>query len=154
MCLSLPACSRARGRRSGFALPSAIFLMLILAALGVFIVRVNVMQTSSTALDILGANAYQAARAGAEWGAYQALRVSGPAPAACFGDTTITFAGTSMAPFTTTVKCVRTSADELGFPVTVDQITATACNQPPCPNAGPTINNYVARQITITVGQP
>ena len=154
MCLSLPDSRYARGRRGGFALPSAIFLMLILAGLGVFIVRVNVMQTSSTALDVLGANAYQAAVAGTEWGAYQALRVAGPAPAACFADTTITFAGTSLAPFTTTVKCVRTSTNELGVTVTVDQITATACNQTPCPNLTPTINNYVARQVTVTLAQP
>ena len=154
MCLSRADGRSTRGRRRGFALPSAIFLMLILAALGVFIVRVNVMQTSSTALDILGANAYQAAAAGTEWGAYQSLRVVGPAPAACFVQTDLTFAGTSMAPFTTTVKCVRTSTDELGVTVTVDQITATACNQTPCPNASPTINNYVARQITVTLAQP
>ena len=139
----------------GFALPTAIFLMVILAALGVFIVRINIMQTGSTALDALGVNAYQAAVASTEWGAYQALRVSGPAPAACFSPnpTNLTFPGTTLAPFTATVSCARTSTDELGINVTVDQITATACNQPPCPNPTPTIANYVARQITITVGQ-
>ena len=137
----------------GFALPSAIFLMVILAALGAFIVRVNLLQTGSTVLDVLGVNAYQAAAAGAEWGAYQALRVTGPAPAPCFASTSLTFAGTTLAPFTTTVTCTRTSTDELGVVVTVDRITASACNQPPCPNLTPTNANYVSRQITITVGQ-
>jgi MSHA biogenesis protein MshP len=145
-----PLCAR----RAGFALPSAIFLMVILAALGAFIVRVNLLQTGSTVLDVLGVNAYQAAVAGTEWGAYQALRVNGPAPAACFAQTNLTFAATPLAPFTTTVKCVRTSNDELGAVVTVDQITATACNQPPCPNPAPTNANYVARQVTVTVAQP
>jgi MSHA biogenesis protein MshP len=145
--------SLVHGRCVGFALPTAIFLMVILAALGAFIVRVNLLQTGSTVLDVLGVNAYQAAASGTEWGAYQALRVNGPAPAACFAQTDLTFAGTSLAPFTTTVKCVRTSTDELGVIVTVDQITATACNQPPCPNPAPTNANYVSRQIAITVGQ-
>ena len=140
--------------RGGFALPSAIFLMVILAALGAFIVRINLLQSSSAALDALGVNAYQAASAGAEWGAYQALRVTGPAPAPCFAQTDLTFPGTSMAAFTTTVKCTRTSTDELGVIVTVDQITATACNQPPCLTAVPANANFVSRQITITVGQP
>ena len=153
MCRNMPARRRSRCRRGGFVLPSAIFLMVILAALGAFIVRINVMQTGSTALDALGSNAYQAAAAGTEWGAYQALRVIGPSPAACFAPTNLTFAGTSLAPFTTTVSCTRTSTDELGVVVTVDQITATACNQPPCPNASPTGANYASRQITITVGQ-
>ena len=143
-----------RQERAGFALPSAIFLMVILAALGAFIVRVNLLQSGSTVLDVLGVNAYQAAAAGTEWGAYQALRVNGPAPAACFAPKNLTFAGTSLAPFTATVTCSRTSTDELGVIVTVDQITATACNQPPCPNPAPSNANYVSRQITITVAQP
>ncbi len=142
-----------RGRRRGFALPSAIFLMVVLAALGVFIVRINLLQTGSTVLDVLGVNAYQAAAAGTEWGAYRTLREIGPAPAPCFAPMSLTFAGTSLAPFTTTVTCTRTSTDELGVVVTVDQITAIACNQPPCPNLTPANANYVSRKITITVGQ-
>ena len=147
MCRNSRAPGAAR-RTGGFALPTAIFLMVILAALGVFIVRINLLQTGSTALDVLGVNAYQAAAAGTEWGAYQALRNS-----ACAGTTNLTFPGTSLAPFTATVTCNATSADELGTIITVYQITATACNQPPCPNAAPTLANYVARQITITAGQ-
>ena len=152
MCRNLPRRKPLRGRRNGFALPSAIFLMVILAALGVFIVRVNLLQTGSTVLDVLGVNAYQAAAAGTDWGAYQALRVIGPG-APCFAPTDLTFAGTSLAPFTTRVTCTRTNTDELGVAVTIYQITATACNQPPCPNLTPANANYVSRQITITVGQ-
>jgi MSHA biogenesis protein MshP len=124
--------------------------------LGAFIVRVNSMQSGSVALDVLGTGAYQAARAGTEWGAYQALRVVGPAPAVCFGQTNVAFSGTSLAPFTATVSCVRTTAEELGVTETIDQITATACNEPTsgnCPNPAPTLANYVERRITITVGQ-
>jgi MSHA biogenesis protein MshP len=130
----------------GFALPAAIFLMVILALLGAFIVRINTIQISSLATDALGTVAYQAARAGTEWGAYQSLRNN-----SCAG-TTLTFAGTSLAPFTTAVSCARTTANELGTVITIDQITATACNQPPCPNNAPGAN-YLERKVTITVGQ-
>ena len=143
--------------RAGFALPAAIFLLVILAALGAFIVAINTIQTSSTSLDVLGANGYQAAKAGTEWGAFQALRVIGGAPASCFGTTTLTFPGTPLGAFTTTVTCSRTSSTELGTTVTVDLITADACNDPlsgACPNPSSTLQGYVARQVQLTVGQP
>jgi MSHA biogenesis protein MshP len=127
--------------------------MVILALLGVFIVRINLIQTRSLALDALGTGAYQAARAGTEWGAFQVLRGGSVPPAACFGPTDLTFAGTSLAPFTATVSCVRTIADELGVTITIDRITATACNQPPCPNLAPTNANYAERELSITAGQ-
>jgi MSHA biogenesis protein MshP len=145
----------ARGR--GFAMPTAIFLMVILALLGVFIVRINTIQSGSLTLDVLGTGAYQAARAGTEWGAFQAL--TPPVVPACFATTNLTFAGTSLAPFTATVSCVRATPDELGVTQTIYQITATACNQldagtGQCPNtAAPTIANYTDRQITIIVGR-
>jgi len=129
--------------------------MVILALLGAFIVRINTMQTGSLTLDVLGAQAYQAARAGTQWGAYRALREIGPAPAACFAPTDLTFAGTSLAPFTVNVICFRTTPApvELGVEQTIDQIVATACNAPPCPNPAPAIANYAERQITIVVAQ-
>lgn len=153
MCHNERSPCRSIARRRGFALPTAIFLMVILALLGAFIVRINTMQTGSVTLDVLGTGAYQAARAGTEWGAYKVLRVIGPDPAVCFNSTDLTFPGTALAPFTVTVTCSRTTADELGVKQTIDQITATACNQPPCPKLTPTLANYTERQITITVGQ-
>jgi MSHA biogenesis protein MshP len=153
MCPDAPDRLLAGKQRRGFALPTAIFLMVILALLGAFIVRITSMQSGSVTLDVLGSGAYQAARAGTEWGAFQALRVIGPDPAPCFGSTDITFAGTSLAAFTATVTCARTTANELGVTRTFDQITSTACNQPPCPNTGPTLANYTERRITIMVGQ-
>lgn len=153
MCRNGRVRCRPAARRRGFALPTAIFLIVILALLGVFIVRINLIQTRSLALDALGTGAYQAARAGTEWGAFQVLRVIGPDPAPCFASTDLTFAGTSLAPFTATVSCTRTAPDELGVTITIDRITATACNQPPCPNPTPTNANYAERQLAITVGQ-
>lgn len=57
----------------GFVLPSAIFLLVILAALAAFLMRISITQSITSAQDVQGARAYQAARAGIEWGLYQVL---------------------------------------------------------------------------------
>jgi MSHA biogenesis protein MshP len=134
-------------KHRGFALPTAIFLVVILAALGAFILTIANLQHRGLALDIQGARAMQAARAGIEYGAYQTL-VNG----SCLG---WTFSpGASPAAFTVTVTCAATTADEAGAPKTIYSLVATACNQPTggsCPNAAPG-ENYVERQIQASVG--
>lgn len=57
----------------GFVLPSAIFLIVILAALAAFLVNISTTQSVTSAQDVQGVRAYQAARAGIEWGLYQVL---------------------------------------------------------------------------------
>lgn len=142
-------------RQRGFSLPTAIFLLVILAMLGAFVVSVTGFQQKSSQLDLQGARALQAARAGVEWGAYQVLRGANVPPVVpgCFAATNLTFAGTSMSGFTTTVTCTRTTHSELTATVYMDQITAVACNQTPCPNAAPTSADYIERQITTMIGQ-
>ena len=66
----LPLASAQRG----FSLISAIFLLVVIAALGTFAVTLSTSQQQSAALDVLGSRAYQAARAGNRVG-----RVSGAA---------------------------------------------------------------------------
>jgi MSHA biogenesis protein MshP len=57
----------------GFVLPSAIFLLVVLAGLTVFLVRLSMTQSTASAQDLQGARAYQAARAGVEWALYQVM---------------------------------------------------------------------------------
>jgi Tfp pilus assembly protein PilX len=57
----------------GFLLVTAIFLLVILAALGAFILTISGTQQTSSALDVQGSRAYQAARAGIEWASDQLL---------------------------------------------------------------------------------
>lgn len=140
-------------RQRGVTIVTAIFLVTVLALLGAFVVSVAGFQQKSSQLDVNGARAYQAARAGIEWGAYQALRGANVPPAACFGTTNLTFAGTSLGAFTTNVTCTRTTHTELATTVTIDQITSISCNAPPCPNAAPGIADYVERKISTTIGQ-
>jgi len=67
--------NRAGSRRAsdGFVLPSAIFLIVILAGLSAFLVAISTTQSVTSAQDVQGARAYHAARAGIEWGLYQVL---------------------------------------------------------------------------------
>jgi len=136
-------------RNAGFAIVTAIFIIVALAALAAAIVSlVRTQQTSST-LDTEGARAYQAARSGVEWGAFKSLRNDTCANASFT-------LGATLAAYTATVTCTRTLHDEAGTAVNIDTITATACNQPAagiCPNPAPGAN-YAERQITIMVGRP
>lgn len=58
----------ARPRQRGFAAIAAIFLVVVLAALGGFMLSFSNTQQLTSAQDIQGSRAYWAARAGLEWG--------------------------------------------------------------------------------------
>lgn len=100
-----------RGVQGGFSLVSAIFLLVVLAALSAAIVRVSSTQHMASALDVQGAQAYQAARAGVEWGLFQYRNAPG---AYCNNATTPNTqsfslpAGTTLAGFSVTVTCTFT----------------------------------------------
>ena len=65
--------TRARSKQGGFSLISAIFLLVVLAGLGVYAVRLNTLQQQTVTAGLRAAQAFEAARTGAAWGAYRAL---------------------------------------------------------------------------------
>lgn len=89
------------GRQGGFALVGAIFLLVVLAALGTFMVTMGGVQSRTTLLALQGVRAYHAARSGIEWGVYEDI-----AGGACSSGT---FAVGS---FTVTVSCSEDSYTE------------------------------------------
>ena len=138
----------APGRCAGFAIVTAIFIIVALAALAAAIVSLVRTQQTSSSLDTEGARAYQAARSGVEWGAYNSLRNDSCTPTA-----PIALGGTLSA-YVATVTCTRSTHNEAGTTVNIDTIVATACNQPVagnCPNPAPGAS-YAERQISIVVG--
>jgi MSHA biogenesis protein MshP len=155
-------------RQSGFSVVAAIFLLVVLAVLAVIIASVTGLQQASSQLDILGARAYQAARAGMEWGAYQVLDPNNnlnlancdggvgapPNMSVCPGSPTNLALAGSLAPFTATVTCTMTAnTTEGNRNVRVFTITSTACNQAgPCP-AVPASSEYVERQVQATISK-
>lgn len=123
----------------GFSIVSAIFLLVVLSVLGAMMMNISNMQHVSSAMDVQGTRAYQAARAGIEWGLFTQLN---PPAAACFASPTSfalpTGGANTLSPFTVTVTCNLTTV-----PATMNrwQIISTACNQPKpvgteprCPN--------------------
>lgn len=60
-------------RAKGFMLPVAIFLLVTLATLVGYAMRLSMLAQMGTIQDVQGANAYLASRAGVEWAAFQVL---------------------------------------------------------------------------------
>jgi MSHA biogenesis protein MshP len=103
-----------RRAQCGFSLVSAIFLLVVLAVLGVAMVSFSTMQNQSQALDVMGSRAYQAAQAGIEWAAYNIETTPGiSAPAAVvFAPGTGTALAGNLSEFQVTVSIVAASAIE------------------------------------------
>lgn len=108
-------------RRNGFALVSAIFLLVVLTLLAGFFVTVSNTQHTSAARDLVGSRAYYAARTGIEWGSYQAM-LSG-----CSGGTSALPSAVAATGFSVQVTCTPSGPyDEGGNQIMLYQITATA----------------------------
>ncbi len=95
-------------RQRGFALVVAIFLLVVLASLGVFIVKVSSIQHQTVNIALLGARAFAAARAGVEWGVFRALDAS-----SCT-TTTLNLTEGGLAGFDVEVTCSSSSHTETG----------------------------------------
>jgi len=65
-----------RQRQSGFGMVTAIFMLVIMATLAGYLVRVSSLGQLSSALDYDRARAYQAAQAGVQWAGYQIYKAA------------------------------------------------------------------------------
>lgn len=130
----------------GFSMISAIFLLVVIAALGTFAVTLSSTQHQSALLDILGSRTYQAARAGIEWGAYQvvpgsALNFASSCRASGTSSSSISPLAGTLANCTVTVNCIATSHTEGASTVWGYQLAASAAQ------GTPGTFNYVERSI-------
>jgi len=94
-------------RQTGFTLIAAIFLLVVVAALVIYIANIRVVQQTTLLYGVQGARASLAARSGIEWGIHQSI-VNG----SCTASTSFThpaFAG-----FNIQVECTSTRHDEGG----------------------------------------
>lgn len=127
---------------TGFAMISAIFILVVLAALGAFGVGISTMQHMSSALDVEGARALHAARAGLDWAAYRVTRGG-----VCDSRSdTLPATASSLQGLTVSVSCSKSGI--------YYRLLATACNQPNgglCPNTASPSNTYVERQVEMTI---
>ncbi|RJG01253.1 hypothetical protein [Noviherbaspirillum sedimenti] len=130
-----------RPAQRGFALVSAIFLLVVLASLGAAMVFFSSVQHTTSAQDVNGSKTYQAARAGIEWASFQILR-----NAACSANTSLSLGG-ALAGIAVNVQCVKSSFTEGDTVGNMYQITSTAS----IGTAGSP--NFVQRQLHAAVEQ-
>lgn len=88
-------------KERGFSLVSAVFLLVVLAGLGAYAVRLNTLGQQTVTAGLRAAQAYQAARAGAQWAAYRALNAG-----VCTG-ATLNLTEGATAGFRVSVECTQ-----------------------------------------------
>jgi len=152
-----------RVRQGGFLVIAAVFLLVVLAGLVAYLTTVSSASQAASAADLNSAKAYQAARAGAEWGAYQLLRNPGGGtfkPTCDGGAATATFNltfGGGLSSYTATVTCTRVNPDITEGATTVKayRLVSNACNAPTggraCPNAAALESTYVEREVSLSL---
>ncbi len=147
-----------RRLQRGFNIVTAIFLIVVLALLGVYIVSVSGLQQTGARLDLQGVRGYQAARAGIEWAAFMVLDpnnalnsatpgVCGITPVCPTSPTTLPALAGSLSSFTVTVMCSATSATEGNRDIRVFSITSTATT------GTPGTTGYVNRELQATLSK-
>ena len=127
----------------GFALVAALFLMVIIGLVVATMSRLAVDQSADADLALQQARAYQAARAGLEWGTNR-VRATG----ACASGS-LSMAGGNLAEFSVTLSCSRRDyTDEAGSALSLFRLEAIAANGTPGGRL-----NYAWRRLTATVGK-
>ncbi|MDP1656891.1 MAG: hypothetical protein Q8K45_01025 [Rubrivivax sp.] len=124
----------------GVAVISAIFLLVVLAALGAFMVTFSNTQQLTSAQDVRGTQAYWAARAGLDWAIPQVI-ANNSCPAALS-----TFVVNN---FEVQTSCSTSSFNE-GVTATLVNITALACQPGPC-GSGVGSLSYVERSVSASI---
>ncbi len=132
--------------QKGFTIVSAIFLLVVLAFLGAAMLTFSSNQNQTVAMDVMGSRAYQAARTGIEWGAYQVLRNGG----ACAPTQSLPALAGTLSGFTVTVTCnplAQSSVSATTGTVTIYGISSTA-NQGVAGQPG-----YFERQMSVSIAR-
>ncbi len=128
-----------RKQQRGISLIPALFLLIVLAGLGVVAVRMSAVQQQTVVLAMQGARAYSAARTGLEWSAYQALNNASCATA------TVALTEAGLAGFSVQTSCSSTTHSEGPASVTIfviDAFASTGAYGTP---------DYVSRRVRSTI---
>ena len=128
-----------RLQQRGISLVPALFLMIVLAALGVVAARLTAVQQQTVVLAMQSARAYSAARAGVDWAAYQAI-----ANSSC-GAATLALTETGLSGFSVQTSCTSSTHSEGPNTVTVYTIIAFAWT------GAYGTPDYVSRRIRSTI---
>lgn len=133
--------------QQGIGIIAAIMILVILASLAGAMVIFGTTQQLTSAQDVMSVKAWQAAKAGNEWGLYMALnaKTAWDVPAACApGDPQTKSNLTTDLGFSVTVTCAATTFNEGGSGFTLYTITSIATNGVPVTSPG-----YVERSRVV-----
>lgn len=125
-------------RQQGFGVIAAIAVLVLLASLAGGMVFYTTNQGVTSAIDVMAARAWQAAKSGSEWGLFQALRGGWQT---CDGDSA-TLDMKAEADVSVTVTCRSWLYNEgetspgVARPLRVFEIRAVACSAASCPASG------------------
>ena len=152
----------------GFGAIVAIVVLVIMATLSAALVRLGTTQQFTSAQDLLSARAMQTARAGNEWGLYQALRSGN-----CVGAPGATLDLRAETGFSVTVTCTAQAPPYTSPPgppysfyegettpgvpkaLTTYSIEAVACNSAACPDAALAVTpGYIERKRLVVANTP
>jgi MSHA biogenesis protein MshP len=142
-----------RGQR-GFGAIAAIVVLVILATLAAAIISLGSTQQLTSAQDVMSTKAWQAARAGNDWGLYQALRGRDWVGVATTCDTAQRSATLNLVAdtgFNVTVTCNSwlysegESVPDTPKTVRIYRVVAVACPAAECPAADASSFGYVER---------
>ena len=127
-----------RIHQAGFAAIAAIFLVVVLAALGAFMVTFSNTQQLTSAQDLQGTRAYWAARAGLEWGIGSVIAT----PVCPTSPTTLTIDS-----FSVVITCTKLTYTEALATPNIFQFTSIAHS------AGATVGSvgYIERSLSASI---
>jgi MSHA biogenesis protein MshP len=124
--------------QTGFTLIAAIFLLVVVASLVVYMTNIRVVQQTTVVYGLQGARAIMAARSGLEWGISRAI-VGG----SCAASTS--FTDPALAGFNVEVQCSQTTHTEGTAIVPIYRLSAIASS------GGYGSLDYVQRRLRVTV---
>ncbi len=126
-------------KQRGFSLVPALFLLVVLAALGAVAVRLSAIEHQTFVLALQSSRAYAAAQAGIEWSSYQAL-VNG----SC-GNSSVALTEGGLSGFTVDTTCSSSTHSEGALTTSVYVLEAFAYSGV---YGAP---DYVSRRVRATV---
>lgn len=139
----------------GFSLITAIFILIVLAALGAYMVTIGGTNRATSTAALQGARAYQAARSGIDWSVYIITTSADQATARnncsnIINASSFTLDAPDLTGFTISMTCNFTAHSQQGTNnVTVYQITSDATSGG---NYGDL--DFVRRRISATISPP
>ena len=119
--MRLPLILRPGTCQSGFTLVTALFLLIVVSLLSVYLINFRNVQQSTVVFGQQGARAMQAAHAGIEWGIYESV-VNGN----CALNTLFTTSGTALSAYNIIVDCSLSAHTEGAVLITTYRLTSTA----------------------------